>query len=86
MDLLPFRIEDARRELEHHGDFTFEALSALRKAEDERRGLLTECREIRLQLIASEGDSQVEDITTDSGKGSCSFHVNRQSSNHKKSI
>ena len=38
MDLLPFRIEDARRQLEADGDFTLEGLQILREAEDERRG------------------------------------------------
>lgn len=38
MDLLPFRIEDARRELHENGDFSFEALQVLRQAEEERRG------------------------------------------------
>ncbi len=38
VDLLPFRIEDARRQLELQGDFTFEALAILRDSEDERRG------------------------------------------------
>jgi hypothetical protein len=38
VDLLPFRIEDARRQLELEGDFSFEALTLLREAEEERRG------------------------------------------------
>ena len=38
MDLLPFRIEDARRQLECNGDFSLEGLKILRDAEDERRG------------------------------------------------
>ena len=38
VDLLPFRIEDARRQLESNGDFSFEGLKVLRDAEDERRG------------------------------------------------
>jgi hypothetical protein len=38
VDLLPFRIEDARRQLELEGDYSFEALTLLRKAEEERRG------------------------------------------------
>jgi hypothetical protein len=38
VDLLPFRIEDARRQLEIEGDFSFEALTLLREAEEERRG------------------------------------------------
>ena len=38
VDLLPFRIEDARRQLEADGDFSFEGLQILREAEDERRG------------------------------------------------
>ena len=38
VDLLPFRIEDARRQLESDGDFSFEGLKVLRDAEDERRG------------------------------------------------
>ena len=38
VDLLPFRLEDARRELEVNGDFTLEALNVLRTAEDNRRG------------------------------------------------
>merc|ERR1712223_1860084 len=37
VDLLPFRLEDARRELEVNGDFTLEALNVLRTAEDNRR-------------------------------------------------
>ena len=40
VDLLPFRIEDARRQLELEGDFSFEALTLLREAEEERRGKL----------------------------------------------
>ena len=36
VDLLPFRIEDARRQLELEGDFSFEALTLLREAEEER--------------------------------------------------
>ena len=36
--MLPFRLEDARRELEVNGDFTLEALNVLRTAEDNRRG------------------------------------------------
>jgi hypothetical protein len=40
VDLLPFRIQDVRRQLELEGDFTFEALGVLRQAEDERRGKL----------------------------------------------
>ena len=38
VDLLPYRLEDARRQLELEGDFTLEALTILREAEDERRG------------------------------------------------
>ena len=38
VDLLPFRIEDARRQLEQEGDYSFEALTLLREAEEERRG------------------------------------------------
>ena len=38
VDLLPFRLEDARRELEVNGDFTIEALNVLRNAEGNRRG------------------------------------------------
>ena len=38
VDLLPFRIEDARRQLESNGDFSLEGLQVLRDAEDERRG------------------------------------------------
>ena len=37
--MLPFRIQDVRRQLEIEGDLTFEALSLLRTAEDERRGI-----------------------------------------------
>ena len=38
VDLLPFRIQDVRRQLESDGDLTIEALTLLRTAEDERRG------------------------------------------------
>ena len=38
VDLLPFRIQDVRRQLESEGDLTIEALTLLRTAEDERRG------------------------------------------------
>ena len=38
VELLPFRIEDARRQLELNGDFSLEGLQILRDAEDERRG------------------------------------------------
>ena len=44
VDLLPFRIQDVRRQLELEGDLTFEALSLLRTAEDERREVLEKCR------------------------------------------
>jgi len=70
VDLLPFRLEDARRELEVNGDFTLEALNVLRTAEDNRRELLEKCREIRNEIIQEEEQYQVnDDITTDSGKG-----------------
>ena len=73
MDLLPFRLQDARRELEDNGDFTIEALHLLRKAEDERRELLEQCRDLRNQLILEEQDeedsnsnsSNPDEITTD---------------------
>ena len=38
VDLLPFRLEDARRELDSNGDFSIEALTIIRNAEEERRG------------------------------------------------
>merc|ERR1712223_932976 len=70
VDLLPFRLEDARRELEVNGDFTLEALNVLRTAEDNRRELLEKCREVRNEIIQEEEQYQVtDDITTDSGKG-----------------
>ena len=71
MDLLPFRLQDARRELEDNGDFTIEALHLLRKAEDERRELLDQCRDLRNQLILEQDEdsnsnsSNPDEITTD---------------------
>ena len=69
---MPFRLQDARRELDENGDFTIEALHLLRKAEDERRELLGQCREVRNQLILEdeESNSSPDEITTDSGKAS----------------
>jgi hypothetical protein len=46
--LLPFRIEDARRQLELDGDFSFEALTLLREAEEERRGKTTSTQMIKV--------------------------------------
>ena len=71
VDLLPFRLQDARRELEDNGDFTIEALHLLRKAEDERRELLDQCRDLRNQLILEQDEdsnsnsSNPDEITTD---------------------
>ena len=60
--MLPCSIDEIRSHLEDEGDLTFEALSLLRQAEEERREKLENCRKLRQALIRGvEGGYEVGD-------------------------